>query len=353
MKRANVHHVLTNNFILFYFLFLVTNPSLAKNYGHKLGRSIEDVKNFIAFDDYTKATCALVESRRLVNGYSYIDPSFDAIINQVKIFLNNPKDNSIQHLFHPRLGITKGNLLALAIRHKEIFGAPFEISAGQMLSLLTPDNRSQLIGCDKVDKSFYSLYGYEIQFVVRLDIVGKKELGEVYFILVPKGNILLIGAFIIIKKTHVEKDYSKWFNDGMLTYQRGNMLMSYLKFDIAKKMLSVGKPIFSYNDLEKVTSTQNQVMSSYKWKKEIAELIPKYKVAKTASVFTDNGVGLLIRIRINKEASPQELRNKCRHVIAQFRKNKSLSSIDGIRCGLVVAGEGAQEDGVLGSRFFR
>ena len=187
-----------------------------------------------------------------------------------------------------------------------------------MVSFL-PQKIVQLIG-DKVDKSFYSLYGYDVQFVVRLDVVGKKELGEVYFTLVPKGKTLLIGAFNIIKKTHIEKDYSKWFDSGILTYQSGNMLMSYLELDIAKKMLSVGRPIFSYNNLEKVISTQNQVMSASDWEKEVTRLIPKYKIAKLASVFTDKGVGLLIRIRVDKEGSPQELRNKCRYVIAQIRK---------------------------------
>ena len=97
MKKVNVHHVLTNNFILFYVLFLVTNLSLARDYGHKLSRSIEDVKTLLHLMTLLKRV-ALVESRRLVNGYSYIDPGFDDN-KSGKIFLNNPKDNSIQHLF--------------------------------------------------------------------------------------------------------------------------------------------------------------------------------------------------------------------------------------------------------------
>ena len=93
---------------------------------------------------------------------------------------------------------------------------------------------------------------------------------------------------------------------------------------------------------------QQQIMPTAQWQAKIKKIASQHTVLFVNSIFTPDGVGILLRLHLAKELSGKDLTRTCSSLLAAFKQQQWFANFRGIKCSFVVKGEPTDREGVLG-----
>lgn len=291
------------------------------------------------------------------------DEGLDQAIKDILFFYNGRDVVGMQSYFHERLKVTKAAIRDVFSDIDRLYKTPYEVSVYKLWMLNNPKRLADGALCENGEYRVFSLYGYPLQVGIWLQVMGRKELGRTFILLVPipqnspdkklKGPIgkdgiaWRIGALNTQQWTHAEKDYVAWTQEGIKEQKASMMPAAYITYDLAAK-LSDGGPYLQVVARDEIIKARDQVFSKDAFENEVRKVLKDYRVLYTASMLSVNGAGILVRIEVPGELSSNDVHKTCQKMGLEFTKQKWFQNLKGLKCSYVIKGEDPSKEGVLG-----
>jgi len=302
------------------------------------------------FKDSLNTRRCLTLPKSLTNGSRSIDPELNQFLNDFKTGIEKLDATKLLPLFHPRTVTNLAPVNDLLFSMKLKLGAPFEVSTFRLWAVNTVDGTPTPVVCgglDHTELQFWPQFGYNLEFAIWIQVLGKQELGRIFATIVNKDDKWYIGALHYHQWTHGGKDYEHWFLSGKKDLEKKHDHSAFVKFDIATKLVD-GKKQFLLGIHNQLKSYQKQILVRSKWESDIKSILNEWKVLYLNTILGPNGAGIIIRIEIPGEISANDLTRDC-HKMGKTLKNQAwFSNLDGFKCSYVMKGENPGKEGKLG-----
>ncbi|MBF0443487.1 MAG: hypothetical protein HQK54_16390 [Oligoflexales bacterium] len=268
--------------------------------------------------------------------------------NLVK-YLNENNEKQFEELFHPRLRNKSENLgtkFFASLRHGYI--KPWQFSIYRIFSLFTVNGDKQDIECPEENIMITSVYGYHLQIGLWVQLMSQNELARIYFPIVPAKDKWYLGGVHIQQWTFKEKDYEKWVKEASGSLEKGDRLGAFLRLDVAQKMLFGGNFI-SFKVKNQIITARDESYKKEDLLKEVSSLIKSSNIVYIGTILGNDGIGLIIREKIEKDYTTAELEKKCLEMGYALIDGHILKpGLGGIKCDFIFEGEDPGRDGQLG-----
>ena len=280
-----------------------------------------------------------------MTSFAEVEPALNKLIAALLTAINKENHKALHALLHPRLQRNGTDLEAFFTRLRFIYRAPWTINVTRLWEL-RPAQTVDELHCVADTLYLKPLYGYELQYFLWLSVVGKKELGRIIVPLVEYRGKWVIGALHTRQWTHLGLDFNDWLGKAMQA-QRVPM-QAWALFDITQKLLQ-DSPFMRFPQRLALHKAQQQIMSTAQWRAKIIQTASsKHEVIFVNSIFTPDGVGILLRLHLAKALSGRDLNRTCRDLLAAFKQQQWFKGFRGIKCSFVVKGEPTDREGALG-----
>lgn len=282
-------------------------------------------------------------------GLLKVELDLDRFVLELLQGLQKRNTAALQKMFHRRLDVKPGTIEGQFNSIAKQYGDPVDWSVHQLWALNTVDGDVKAVECGP-GLSVYPLYGYPLQFGLWLQAMGSNELARVYIAIVPSGGNWVIGAFHVQQWTHGGKDPSAWAEDARKDREAGIKHAAWAKYDIARKLAS-GGGFVELAASKQALGLRDEIMSELEWRKNIASAITAREPQYIGSMLVDDGAGIVLRFRTDKELSVSEMKRICTAVGTELASRDVAKGLLGIRCNFVLPKESVEKDGILGGMF--
>lgn len=290
--------------------------------------------------------CALVKTIDK-EAVAKLDKDLDKFLKDLLAAVKSRDEMSLQPLFHKRTNTSLAAIGESHARMASVVGLPLDVSIYKLWALNTVDGTPKGLNCDDEGVTAFPLYGYPLQFGLWLQVMGKTEVGRIFLSIVPAEGRWNIGSYHFHQWTHAEKDAGTWVKDAFSARDAGDLTGSYMRFDLAKKLLNAGKflEIPAALDAEKA---REAIMSSDKFIETVRMGMTKEDVPFIATLLVVDGVGLLYRMRVAEEISTVDIKKRCREHATKVKNQTWAKGITGLRCSFLMPREAPEKEGALG-----
>jgi hypothetical protein len=278
------------------------------------------------------------------------DVALSATLKTLLEAMQAKKPDALAALFHKRLQIPATTLDEVLARVDNTYGAPIGVSVYRLLALNTVDGHATPVACAADRLTATPLYGYPLQFIAWIQILGQKELGRLAVSLVPADGRWNVGAFDVKQWTHDGKDYAAWTEAGKKAQAAGQKETAFAELDLAFKLTDAG-PHLALDVADDVARARDAVMSRDDWTKAMRARLKGRDVVHVGSLFVIGGAGVLMRQRLKKEISVEAMRADCRAAAAALADQPGTAGLTGMRCSYLMPHESASQDGRLGGLY--
>lgn len=283
--------------------------------------------------------------------FSYIDPALDNLITSLVTSLNEEDHYALRRLFHPALAVSTGALKQVMLKVHTNLGKKIDASAESLWGLYTKGGSSEFISCKEDSMYISPQYGYEAQFGLMISILGEKEVGKIFAMIVPSNGAYYFGAFHFQAWTHKSKDFMAWVKEADKEYKEKSYVSSYVKYDLAKKLI-FGKTFYKLEFEDKIDSFMKENLNKKVWEQNILNALPSENLIYVSSMLSVGGAGILLRFEIPKELSAHDIREHCKKVYTKIKTQDWFKNLHGVRCGYNLPFEkDHSKDGILGSLY--
>jgi hypothetical protein len=272
-------------------------------------------------------------------------------VNNLMAALRSSDDKSLRRLFAPRLKVKEGQVLTSLSTLKSIVGGSPQVTNFRVFALNSPDGATTGIECPETGFHLNTLYGYPLTVAVILQVVGEQDVARVFALAVPVKENWSIGAWHIQEWSHAGRDFAMWYETGLSETRKSNPISAYAAFDLAEKLVQGGGFVL-YGVQEDIKKSKKQIGDLTAFEAALRTEFKSEKIEYVSPLFARNGGGLLLRIRLEKERSTQDLKKHCEGMVnfAATRNWFSTSaSLTGIRCSYLMPNEDSKHEGALGS----
>jgi hypothetical protein len=276
----------------------------------------------------------------------------DQLLGDLVQGLNQKNAKALKPLFHERLNIDELKLESVFSLMDRNYGHPFDVSLFEAYLLHSVEGKAAYIPCEKSRLEVLPQYGYDMQVVLWLQIMGKNEVGRLITALVPTKNGWRLGSFHSWQWTHESKDYTHWFAEAAKYSEAKNYFAAYFHAAIASKLLEAS-PYMKFADQEPLAKfkaelfpTEEQLLAAFKGLGQLENL------GYVGSSLSDGGIGLVLRFAITEELSSMAMRTDCEEKAKRLLATAGLEFLQGVRCSYNLPKDPLTKDGSFGSQYF-
>ena len=303
-----------------------------------------------AIFDKEKLGCKVVAKSFDIKLSEY-DPKLESLISGVMEDLKKKDSSSLVKKFHPRMKVSKYHVKTkiFATLSSYIFTNP-SYSLYRVWALNAKGREGTSIDCD-AEYSMNPHYGYDLQFGVWIQIMSDVELGWIYTTVVPYKSDWVLASFDVRQLSSEEKQAMDWDQEARNDYDKKLFNLSYLKFDVARKLSYTGGFVYVKNldvvknDIYARFSDSNPLMEFLK------PLVEGRTLLRAESNFASNGMGIFIRYGVTWKESDNSLNGQCKRIAKSILDIKEFSTVKGVMCSFSLPGEDLTVDGARGSLY--
>ncbi len=281
------------------------------------------------------------------SGTISITPLLDQFVKKALISFNTESSQELAKLFHPRLGIKEAQLTEILAKLHTTYGQKLEITVNRLWALNTVDGTPLGLKCTDPEITLNTLYGYNLQFVLWLQIMGSEEIGRIYLPIVFSSGKWLLGGLHVHQWTHDLKNYADWANRAQSSKDQNLDLVAFIEYDLAEK-LGNGDRFFILSDIPKIEEKKKAIMTSKDFETKIKSLFPTQAAVYVSTLFVKKGAGILLRFRVDKEISLNSMKEFCNKTKDNLAKVPWSKKIAAIRCSFVLPKEDPEKEGLMG-----
>lgn len=308
----------------------------------------ETLRQQLFKDKISKPACTQVKIS--TRGQTGLAVNLDAFISDLMRAIRTKDAMVMQPLFHPRLNTSLFAVKEILAKIDATLGGPLDVSVYRLWALNTVDGSPKGLPCEGDEATVYPHYGYSLQFGIWLQIMGQKEIGRAFATIVPVGDKWYLGSFYAQQWTHASKDPVAWAQQAQKDLEKGIKESAYLEFDLAAKLLEMGKNI--EQDLShQVITARDQIMTKPDFLRSMAKTLSGESVVYAASMLVTDGVGIMVRLRVPSEVALTDMQQRCRKLADQLAKESWTQGLSGLRCAFILPSEKPEFDGALGSLY--
>lgn len=283
------------------------------------------------------------------SGVASVNLKFNEFLLKVVNSFKHRSDSTLEGLFHPKLKFNKTYISQIFAKIESTYGPKFDVSVYRLWALNTVDGSPLTLPCQDPAISLHALYGYNLQFAFWIQIMGQ-ELGRIYIPIVFSNGNWYLGGLHAHQWTHEGKNYIDWAQKASQSAEQGNRVGAFFEYDLATK-LSFGDRFFLLDEHEKIKASSEKNLSQDLFEKQIKQSLSQYPIEYVSPLFVKGGVGLLLRIRIPKEISLIEIKNRCEKIRETVKTMLWSKNLSGVRCNFLLPSEKALDEGSLGGIF--
>lgn len=259
-------------------------------------------------------------------------------------------------LFHPRLKINKAQVESRLAEIHARYVDPVDISPLKLMWLDTVDGHPGLVPCDFDGAQVKPLHGYRFQASLWFQATGQRDIARVMVAVVPVPKYLgggwRIGAFHVQQWTHAGKDPLTWIQSARKSLGAKQSYQAWAEFDIAAKLLKDNQSV-SYAAYPEVLAERDQVITAANLRSKISAMTSGLTVEEIGSLLAIDGAGMLLKLRLVKELSTNEIQKNCSAVVKKLAESGMAKGMAGVRCMYYRPGESLSRDGVTGGVFIK
>lgn len=337
LQPHQVFSDLINFIFLSIFLLSVKSAYANTTYEENLRKQL--------FETPLQPSCILLKSHP--TGIIAVNSLLDQFVLKTVALINKQSFAEIAKLFHSRLGIKEAEINEIFAKIKNTYGQKLEFSTFRIWALNTVDGSPIVLKCADPETSINALYGYNLQVVLWLQIMGTEEIGRIYLPIVFSNGKWLLGGLHVHQWTHENKNYLDWASQAKSSLQLGQDNVAYIEYDLASKLGS-GDRFFSIADISSIEEKKQSIMTPKKFEANIKALFPNQNIVHVSPLFVKNGSGILIRFGVDKEISLNEMKDSCNKIKQNFVTIPWSKKIAAIRCSYVLPKEDPSKEGVMG-----
>jgi len=273
-------------------------------------------------------------------------PDLDAFIKKILKGLQSSDPGLLAPLFHKRLRVRESLLREQFTGFAQTYQKPLDFSVLKAWAFNTVDGSVAGFPCMEGLEAF-PLYGYPLQIGLWVQVMGQLELGRIYIPIVPLEGAWWIGGFHTQQWTHNGKDFTVWLEAAQKSAGSGAPEVTWVLYDISTKLLN-GGGLIKFPALEYIQSIQSKVMSKSTFDQSIGGLAKNLKPVYSASILTEDGAGILVRMATPRDLSLPEVTGTCEDLARSMIAKKWNNGLAGIKCTYVLPKEDPSKEGVLG-----
>jgi hypothetical protein len=310
---------------------------------------VELMRKKIFAESLDKAAC-LTFPKNLKDDAKSIDPNLVKFLNDLKMGFQGSNAKAMLPLFHPRMKAGLTQVKEILASQRGTLGGPLEASIYMLWALNTVDGSPGPLNCGGVENSNITIwpqFGPNLQVGVWLQIMGQKELGRVFAVLVNKDNQWYLASLHYHQWTHVGKNYEHWYGLAKQDLDANLKPAAYVKLDIAAKLVD-GRDQFKLGIYDEIVKAQETVMSKDAFESELRSLLKDWKIVYLSSILAKNGAGIAFRIEVPQEISTNALKEDCGKMAKVLAAQKWFQKLDGFKCSYIMKGEDPSKEGKLG-----
>lgn len=288
----------------------------------------------------------------------------DAAIEVVMAAINAENLTTVIPLFHPRLNVSEKQIAEALNDLRRTLGSPVKASIFRTWLFDTVDGSPLDLDCDGGEFRVSTHYGYDLSLGIWLQVLGKGELGRLYFSLVPKDGKFLIGAWHLHQWSHIGLDSVAWQDKVSKFSTVLERPSAFLLQDIALKLLDQ-KVFVVPQAVIAVQQKRDQIMAQGDWEKVATEtarrLDPSEQTGNAAAApditairtaLAQDGAGINFYARVPGDISARDFESRCIAIARKFFSSSSWKAVDGVKCHFVLPAEPADKEGKLGGQYF-
>lgn len=281
---------------------------------------------------------------------------FTDIVEQVSRSVRNSDAETLVKLFHPRLKMDKASVQSRLAEIHARYVDPVDISPLKLMWLDTVSGLPGHVDCDFDGASVKPLHGYRYQGSLWLQATGQRDIARLMIAVVPVPKYLgggwRIGSFHVQQWTHAGKDPLTWLESARKSAVAKQDFLAWAEFDIAAKLLKDNQ-IVSYAAYLPVIADRDRVISQAGLRSKIGKMTGGLAVEEVASLLALDGAGLLVKLRLVKELSTNDIQKNCNGVVKNLAESGAAKGLSGVRCMYYRPGESLAKDGITGGIFIK
>ena len=303
------------------------------------------------FPDSKKLPACLNLNAKMQKEIDLVFPEYAIFLRSIVDDLKAARTDSLQRKFHERIRKKgMGERIFNAMQHK--YKKPWDVTVYKSWALATAEGDRAIVDCESEGVSLTTRHSYPFQFGVWLEVMGQNELGRVYISIVPSKNRWIIGGWLNQQWTHAGKDYLAWVEQGQSLVKLGKKRDGFMSLDIAYKLLH-GEEFMEFADKAKILTMRDEAGSTKSWPQDLNKIGNRSSVVYAATMFAEEGAGLLVRERVDESLSTVDLRKQCFSLGKQLISSGWLNSnTAGLYCSFITKTEPVEKDGLLGGMYF-
>ncbi len=260
----------------------------------------------------------------------------------------------IEGLFHPRAKRTKdlGDKMKAILKNR--YDEPWQFSVFRVWRIAIPNARKAILdSCPESDGAhIIAQNGYETQYMVWLQIMGKNELGRIMLAVAPDKGRMHATALRVQQWTQLGEDAEVWVQRAEELFKAEQKIQAYMALDVAQKLLS-GEDLLVYPRQRQIIDARNKIVSQAELVKKMNETLNINTIAYIGSLLTKEGTGLLIREVIEKQEVTSILQERCKSRADGLIKMGWLTpGKTGLRCNYIFPGMDPEKDSPMGGFYF-
>lgn len=277
------------------------------------------------------------------------------LVQKVMLGFSDQNAGLLKTMTHDRLKITDTDLKKILATMHAILGKPWNVSL--LKAWFLKDSASFTSAgalCEQEGVRIFPHYGFTSQWFVWLQVSGPKELGRIFFTVVPdksSGNRSWSLGFLRFQKwTHAQMDPLMWIAEGDKQLRSGNVIAAGVRYHLGKLLLE-GNPHLQINAAHELTSWLNKNLPRDDWLRLVKKSLTPEKVITSKGIYVPSGMGLMVRFQLNEEKTGQDIRTHCQSQLSELNKKIWFKDFLGVRCSYQIKGEPEGKEGRLGSLY--
>lgn len=282
-----------------------------------------------------------------------LSPKLQDILSTLIQKIERQDAKNFKQLFHPRARVKKdiGERIFSILSNR--YGRKWDISIFRVWMLQSPQKDKAPFDCKYTDGySPVSRYGYDTQFFSILQILGETELGRIIVTTADTSKGMVITGLHIQQWTHDGHDWVYWTEKGNNYISQNNKLDAYKSYDVAQKLLEGGDFII-YQYLSDILKTRDSIYTQDELVNKAKKDFNRDDFAYIGTTLNQEGTGLIIRLRLEKELPTDKLQTQCQILGQAMLKKQWLSKgAGGIKCSFLLPDEVSNKDGKLGGLYY-
>lgn len=280
-------------------------------------------------------------------------PELQTILSTLIQKIENKDPQGFKKLFHPRARVKRdiGDRIFSILSNR--YGKKWDVSIFRVWLLHSALKDKTPFDCKYTDGfKPVSRYGYQNQFFSILQVLGESELGRIIVTTAETAKGMVITGFQIQQWTHQGRDWVYWTEKGNKYLNNNKPLNAYKSYDVAQKLLQAGDFII-YEYLPDILKTRDSIYTQVELVDKAKKTFKRDDFAYIGTTLNQEGTGLIIRLRLQKELATDKLQTQCQNLGKAMLKNQWLNKGDGgIKCSFLLPHESPDKDGKLGGLYY-